>query len=125
MVGILAALLIGVTPADVDAAFADLKTLPVQQHYTTAYLSLSDAETLGDKEKLEAVAKVVACSLSYKSHLPSQNPYRVPDTNLLRLDLEALGWQSTYAKVILAHYPYRPDVTKYGKYPLVISALIE
>lgn len=119
---LLVAILLSVAPADVDAAFADLAKLPQERQYSTAYLSLSDVPS-EEQAALEAVTKVVVCSLSHKSHLPSQLPVRVQGTTLLRLDLYSLGWQPSYHAVLTRHYPYRPDLSKVSKYPLVASAL--
>jgi hypothetical protein len=118
----LAALLFAVAPADVDAAYADLAKLPPPERPYVAYLALSDVPE-AEQEGLAAVAKVVACSLSAKSHLPSQLPQRVEGTSLLRLDLAALGWNHTYGTGIIQHYPYARHNTRANKWPLVVSAL--
>jgi len=112
--------LLAVAPAETDAAMADRAKLAAESQPYAAYLSLSDVAE-ADRDALEAVSRVVVCSLSSRSHLPSQLPARVEGTNLLRLDLFALGWEKTWPGVLQAHYPYRRDLSA-PYYPLVISA---
>lgn len=121
----IAAILLSVTPADEAAAFKDKQAIPAAQQPYIAYLSLSDVDD-ESIQQLEAVTKVVVCSLSSASHLPSHIPQRVVGTNLLRINLQQLKWEETYPKVIVAYYPYRPDLTQNQPsplYPAVISAL--
>lgn len=113
-------------PGDVyRSAWADYKSLPLDQQQYTVYLSLHDVEEKL-QGNLEAVTKVVVCSLSHKTHLPSQLPVKLNGLPLLRLDLYALGWQDTYGQVIYDNYPYYLGVQyklKPPGYPLVVSAL--
>jgi hypothetical protein len=109
---------------DSDAAFADLRTLPPEQQQTTAYLTVGTVAP-EHREKLTRVLFFVVPSLSSKPYLGDQLPYRVPHSNLLRLDLAGLGWQKTYSGVIAKHYvpKYRPDLHATHQVPLVVSGL--
>lgn len=118
-------LLLSVTPADDSAAWKDKENFPQEIREYITYLSLSDVPSSMTQE-LEDVTKVVVCSLSSATHLPSHIPVRVAGTNLLRINTQFLKWEKTYPKVIVAYYPYRPDLTAnkpYPVYPTVVSAL--
>ncbi len=120
---LLAALLLAISPADNDAAWADYQKIPAADQANYAYLSLSDTKVLySDEDVVEQVTVAIVCSLSSNSHLPSQRPIRLPGTGVLRLDLSALGWEKTWRKQIVDHYPFRKDLTDHGTPPLCISA---
>lgn len=114
--------LLAVSPVEVNAAFADLETLPAEFRTHVGYVALDVPEE--EQASLEAVIKVWACSFSSNTHLPSQLPQRIEGTSLVRFDLEGLRWNaSTYRDILVKHYPYRPDLAKQNVYPLVISGL--
>ena len=109
---------IGINP-DSAAALADLQTLPAG-HY--AYATVSDQPNAGAKQRTAETLAFVVCGLSSKSYLGDQIPVQVPGTDLYRLNLEGLGWEKVWSQVLLAHYPYRKDLTTAHKIPLVVSA---
>lgn len=109
---------IGIDP-DTAAAFADLKQQP-QGYY--AYATVSTEATAGGKQRLAEELAFVVCSLSSRSYLGDQIPQHVPGTDLYRLDLTGLGWQKHWNNVLVAHYPYRPELTKKRIAPLVVKA---
>lgn len=121
---IIAALLIAISPAENDAAWADYERIPDADKPNYAYLSLSDTpEALWpDEDSREQVAAAIVCSLSSNSHLPSQRPVRLPGSEVLRLDLAALGWEGVWRQQIVEHYPYRKDLTDHSTPPLCVSA---
>jgi hypothetical protein len=108
--------------SDSDAAFVDLRTLPPEVQQVTAYLTTSVVAP-EHREALGQVIRFAAPSLSHKPYLGDQLPVAVAGTNLYRLDLAGLGWQSTWADVIRQHYVprYRPDLAHAGHVPLVVS----
>lgn len=121
----IAAILISVTPLDESQAWKDKQQFPAEVQEYIAYMSLSDVDDESEK-LLEDVTKVVVCSLSSATHIPSHIPQRVVGTKLLRINLQFLKWDKTYGKVIVGFYPYRPDLTNndpHPVYPTVISAL--
>lgn len=119
MFPIVAALAVFAASTDSDAAFADLRTLPPEVQQTTAYLTTSVVAP-EHREALSQAIRFVAPSLSSKPYLGDQLPVAVPGTNLLRLDLAGLGWESTWGDVLRLNYvpKYRPDLTTP---PLVVS----
>lgn len=123
MVSFIAALLFAVTPADTQAAYADLAQRTAEQKHYTGYVSFSSSPA--DKlEKRLAVGKVVICSLSRNPHLPSQLPQRLEGTSVLRLDLYALGWKGPgfdhWGNVLIKHYPF-DSLTRQGQYPWIVD----
>lgn len=124
MYSILVACAVLAAGSDSDAAFADLRTLPpaAQTHY--AYLTTSTVAP-EHRETLANVIRFVVPSLSHKSYLGDQLPIKVPRSNLMRIDLHGLGWQTAWPKVIGEHYvpTYRPDLVHAKQVPLVVSGL--
>lgn len=120
---IVAAALLASSP-DAEAAFANLATLPHAQQAYTAYLTTSVVAP-EHRERLTNVLRFVVPSLSSKSYLADQLPVAVEGTPLLRLDLQGLGWEKTWAAVIAKHYVpvYRPDLLATKQVPLVVSGL--
>lgn len=104
-----------------DAAAADLATLP--QGVSVAYVTLSSVPE-GSRGDLLKVISFVAPSLSSKPRLAGQLPVPITDT-LVRLDLDELGWATTYPQVIAQHYvpSYRPDLVGTRAVPLVVDGL--
>lgn len=124
MAPILTALALLTAGSDSEAAFADLRTLPAQVQPYIAYLTVA-AVAPEHHDQLAKQIKFVAASLSSKPYLGDQLPYAVPQTNLLRLDLQALGWDKTWAKVIQEQYvpAWRPDLVHTKQVPLVVNGL--
>lgn len=124
MVAISIALAALAAAGDSDAAFADLRTLPATSQTYAAYLTLSPAAP-EHREKLASVIRFVVPSLSSRPYLGDQLPVVVPQSNLMRLDLQGLGWEKTWADVIRQHYVpvYRPDLAHAGHVPLVVSGM--
>lgn len=112
----------GINP-DSAAALADLEKFPAAERGYYAYATVSDRPTASDKQRTAETLAFVCCSLSHKSYLGDQIPQRVAGTDLYRLNLVGLGWEKHWPGVLARHYPYRPDVTTAGGYPLVVSAL--
>ncbi len=102
---------------EADAAFADLARNP-----GSAYLSLAECPT-ERRDELEKVLRFVVPSLSSRAYLGDQLPQRVPGSNLLRLNLEGLGWLKTWEGVIASQYVpvYRPDLVPAKAVPLVVN----
>jgi hypothetical protein len=102
---------------EADAAFADYARYP-----SSVYLSLAECPA-ERRDELEKVLRFVVPSLSSKSYLGDQLPVRVPGTNLLRLNLDGLGWLKTWEQVIRTHYVpvYRPDLAHLKAVPLVVN----
>lgn len=123
MLATLALLLLAGHP-EADAALADRATLPPEQAQHAVYLSLADCQPT-KRDELENVLRFIVPSLSSKPYLADQLPYRVERTNLLRLDLQGLGWESSYPTVLAKHYvpSYRPDLSSAKAVPLVASGL--
>jgi hypothetical protein len=123
MLPILASLLLAVHP-EADAAFRDRALLPYEQQNNAVYLSLSEVVP-AERDNLEAILKFVVPSLSHKPYLGDQIPARVPNTNLLRLDLSGLGWEKSWPEVIQKYYVplYRPDLAGTKGVPLVVNGL--
>lgn len=122
MASILVACAILAAGSDSDAALLDLAQLPHDEKPYAVYLTLSTVEP-AQRERLEKVLRFVVPSLSSKTYLAGQLPYRVPGTNLLRLNLRELGWsQETYRNVMVAHYvgKYRQDLKGLKTAPLVV-----
>lgn len=115
---IIAVMVLGQHP-EASAAFSDY-----QRHPGSAYLSLAEVNP-NYRDKLEQTLRFVVPSLSSKSYLGDQLPERVPGTQLLRLNLDGLGWQKVWPHVIAARYvpAYRPDLLKTKYVPLVVSGL--
>jgi hypothetical protein len=105
-----------------DAAIADRAKLPAESQPYAVYLSLSEVP-FNESGRLERVLRFVVPSLSSKSYLPDQLPQPVPESQLLRLDLQGLGWEATWAPIIAKHYvpAYRPDLVRTKAVPLVVS----
>lgn len=114
--------ILAVTPQETEAAFRDRARFDAQTQSGLVYLSLSDVPAK-DREQLAKAAAFVVPSLSSKPNLLQQLPVRVEGTDLLRLDLNELGWSGHYQTAVIKNYPLRPDVTAQGSFPLVISAL--
>lgn len=124
MQAITAALLLLAAHPESDAAVRDRATLPPDQAKYAVYLSLEDCPPT-KRDELENALKFIVPSLSSKVYLADQIPLRIERTNLLRLDLEGLGWESTYPAVIAQHYvpSYRADLIHAKAVPLVVSGL--
>lgn len=120
---LLAIALLAVSPLESDAAFTDRAKFDAETQQGLVYLSLSDVPAK-DRDELAKVVCFVVPSLSSKPNLQQQLPVRVAGTDLMRLDLAELGWQSHYQAAVIKHYPYRPDATAEAQsFPLVVSAL--
>lgn len=106
------------------AAVADRATLPPEQAKYAVYLSLEDCPPT-KRDELENALLFIVPSLSSKTYLAEQLPVRLRGTNLLRLQLDGLGWESTYPAVLAQHYvpTYRPDLAHAKAVPLVVSGL--
>lgn len=100
---------------DANAAFQDQRG-----NYNYVYLSLRESS---QPERLKNVLKFVVPSLSHKTYLGDQLPVEICNGNLLRLDLEGLGWQHVWKKVIEQHYipVYRVDLKGTGRIPIIVS----
>jgi hypothetical protein len=109
----------GTNPADADAAYADWQRLG-KGHYAYATVSTEPSEQA--KERMGRQLAFVCASFSSKPNLGDQLPVRLPGTDVYRLDLEGLGWAQVWPHVLVAKYPYRPDLTQHGRYPLVVMA---
>lgn len=109
---------------EAEAAIVDRNTLPPDVAQHTVYLSLLDCPPT-KRDELENALKFIVPSLSSKVYLADQIPLRIEGTNLLRLDLQGLGWESTYPSVIAQQYvpSYRPDLVHAKAVPLVVSGL--
>lgn len=118
------ALLILAAHPESDAAIADRATLPPDVSQHTVYLSLLDCPPT-KRDELENALKFIVPSLSSKVYLADQIPLRIEGTNLLRLDLAGLGWESTYPTVLAQQYvpSWRPDLVHAKAIPLVTSGL--
>lgn len=108
---------------DSEAAFANLRTLPAERQVYQAYLT-TGVVAAEHRETLANVLRFVVPSMSSRPYLGDQIPQVVHGTNLLRIDLEGLGWEKTWPQVISQHYApqYRPDLP-HGQVPLVVSGL--
>jgi hypothetical protein len=106
---------------DSEAAFQDLAQFPAAEQPYYAYLTLTTTPE-ADRERLANVLRFVVPSLSSRTLLSEQLPTPVAGTNLLRLDLRGLGWESVWQSVIKTHYvpKYRPDLLASHAVPLVI-----
>lgn len=106
---------------EADAAIADAQASGLEH---VAYLSLLDCPE-EHRERLAATVRFLVPSLSASQHLADQLPGRVPGTQLLRLDLDGLGWQKVWPEVASRYAKdYRPDILDAAKTPpLVLSAL--
>jgi len=124
MSAIAVALLILAGHPEADAALRDRATLPPDVAVNTVYLSLEDCPPT-KRDELENALRFIVPSLSSKVYLADQIPLRIEKTNLLRLDLAGLGWESTYPTVIAQQYvpSYRPDLVHAKAIPLVVSGL--
>lgn len=107
-----------------EAAMADRARLPLDEQAHAVYLTTSSVLE-ADREKLTNVLWFIVPSLSSKTLLSDQLPKPVAGTNLLRLDLAGLGWETTYAPVVSKHYAqlYRPDLKGTGAFPIVVDGL--
>jgi hypothetical protein len=116
-------LLLAVNPES-EAALVDRAKLPPDVAAHAVYLSLSDCPPTR-RDELENALRFIIPSLSSKVYLPDQLPLRIEGTNLLRLDLAGLGWESSYPTVLAKHLVpiYRPDLTHAKAVPLVAPAL--
>ena len=123
MAPLLTALLL-LAAGDSEAALLDRSRLPPEQQQYTAYLTLSTVAP-EKRKQLFHVLRFVVPSLSSKPYLGDQLPVAVPDSNLLRLDLQGLGWERTWQPVIAQHYvpTYRPDLVHTKQIPLVVNGL--
>jgi hypothetical protein len=117
-----AASILAVPPGESQMAFAHRATLPADVAPYAWYLSLSDVPP-EQQFKLQAAVELMVPSLCHKPFLPPQVPQRVEGTPLMYINSAELGWSGHYEKGIQQHYPYRPDVTRYGKVPICVSAL--
>lgn len=106
---------------DSEAAFADLAQFPAAEQSHYAYLSTS-AVPEADRERLVNVLRFTLPSLSARTLLSEQLPVPVAGTNLLRISLVGLGWESTWTTVIKREYvpELRPDLLTTGQVPLVV-----
>ena len=102
------------------AVHPDSNTAYIDRGVNPAYVYLSLRES-SQPEKLENVLKFLVPSLSHKPYLEQQIPQKVG--NLMRLDLEELGWDKVWHSVIEKHYVpfYRPDLKGSQRIPLVVS----
>ncbi len=121
MAPLLTALMVLAAGSDSEAALADYRSLPAG-HY--AYLTTSVVA----EQHRETLAKIIAFtapSLSHKPYLGDQLPVAVPRSNLLRLDLQGLGWEKVWPEVLQTHYVpfYRTDLIATKQVPLVVSGL--
>ena len=109
----------GVDPSEADAAHADWVALGKGNY---AYATVSTERSEPAKERAARQLAFNCASMSSNSYLGDQLPVKLPGTDLYRLDLDGLGWAKTWATVLVRHYKYRPDLTTYGRYPLVVQA---
>lgn len=118
------ALLILAAHPEAEAAIADRATLPPDVAQHTVYLSLLDCPPT-KRDELENALKFIVPSLSSKTYLADQVPVRIEGTNLLRLDIAGLGWESSYPSVLAQQYvpSWRPDLVHAKAVPLVASGL--
>lgn len=120
---IVALSLLAVNP-EADAALADRAKFPADQQASIVYLTTS---TVADehREKLVNVLRFVIPSLSSKPYLADQLPQTVEGTNLLRLDMAGLGWETAYPTVLAQQYVphYRPDLKAAKAVPIVADGL--
>ena len=124
MSAIIAALALLSASSDSEAALSDRARLPPEQQAHAVYLTLSTVAP-ERRQQLFHVLRFVVPSLSSKPYLGDQLPVVVPNSNLLRLDLQGLGWEKTWQPVIAAHYvpTYRPDLLHTKQIPLVVNGL--
>lgn len=103
---------------EADAAFADAAASGLKN---VAYLSLLDTAE-AKRESTETTLRFLVPSLSASQHLADQLPQRVRGSQLLRLDLDALGWVKSWPEVAgLYAKQYRPDLDAAKAPPLVLS----
>lgn len=123
MLPTIALLLLAAHPES-DAAIRDRNSLSPDQAQHAVYLSMLDCPE-ESRQDLENALRFIVPSLSSKVYLADQLPVRIEGTNLLRLQLDGLGWESTYPTV-LANYltpAYRPDLVHAKAVPIVAPAL--
>ena len=120
---ILALALLGQHPL-ADAAVKDRASLPPDVAAHIVYLSLEECQPTM-RDELENTLRFILPSLSSKQYLADQLPVRLEKTNLLRVDLQGLGWEESYTTIIASHYvpTYRPDLVHAKAIPLVVSGL--
>lgn len=118
-----AAVILAVHP-EADAALADRARFPADVQPNLVYLSTATVAE-ADRPQLENVLRFVVPSLSSRPYLGEQLPQPVAGTNLLRLDLAGLGWESTWGVVLAQQYVprYRPDLQTAKAVPLVVDGL--
>jgi hypothetical protein len=124
MFAITTALFLLAAGSDSDAAFADRQTLPPAVQPYAVYLTTAIVAP-EHREQLAQLIAFTAPSLSSKAYLGDQLPVAVAGTNLLRLDLQGLGWETTWPAVVAQHYvpAWRPDLVHTKQGPLVVSGL--
>ena len=109
----IAAVLIAVTPADVEIARADYAA-SVAVGQEPRYLALHAT----DPDLIAATMFMVTAS-SRATVLDDMVPRRMPGTNLLRIDLRALQWD-VHSWMAVAGFPSNPTTSRQN--PLIIDA---
>jgi len=106
---------------EADAAIADAASCGLKH---PAYLSLIDCPE-EHREACYASLRFFVPSLSANQYLGDQLPQRVKGTQLLRPDLDGLGWPLPAGGAVSAEYArhYRPDLAAHKQGPLVVSGL--
>jgi hypothetical protein len=108
---------LGINPdAEADVDFAKV---PHADRPYTFYLTLGTQRSDEAKERLAKVTRSTVPSLSSRTYLGDQLPYRVSE-NVLRIDTRGLGWEKSLPYVLAQFYPYRPDL--HGHYPRAFRA---
>lgn len=102
------------------AALADRATIsPVDVPYTYYLTTATVSED--QRQALHNALCFTLPSLSSKTDLGQQLPVRVNET-LYRMDTRGLGWEQTWPKVLIEHYPFAKHQTDHGLAPLVVRA---
>ena len=113
LTAIVAVALLGATQADIAVARADFQS-SIARGENPRYLSLATEDA-----NLIHATQFMVCAASRATVLDSIVPQRMPGTNLLRLDLRALGWgENDWAAV--CGFKNNPT-TKYEN-PIVVEA---
>lgn len=121
---IAAVLLLLAANPEAELALADRAKFAPEVQQNLVYLTTSTVAE-EDREKLINVLRFVVPSLSSKPYLADQLPVRVEGTNLLRLDMSGLGWETSYPSVLAQHFvpTYRPDLVHAKAVPIVADGL--